>query len=312
VTVLGATPAAAVVVNRLRRQQISVEWDSTQDVPDHLGLVSTGLLDSLDLPDQLNVLPLEAHVSRQLDELNWHDRDTTNPNSRRLRAISRRKFVQALIGRVGQEVGDALPKASSAPPMLLVDARDRVPLTVGDHSPGPPELADVQESIYLSWDGPPGPAAARSIKLMGEHLTDPPAQSRILIGSGVTTLIMSVQLRDVVEASVAVVDILHRLMSHSGVLDLIPTRTADRAWMRITTADDLHPIELNEGGRLRVGGAAGHAFPELLNIEIRSALIAAEQISAAVQEGRVTTARLSRIAREWKRAGLIGKSPSLL
>jgi hypothetical protein len=311
VTVIGATPAAAVVVNRLRRRQLQVDWDGIQDVPDHLGLISMRLLESLGLPHQLDVLPLEAHVSRQLDELNWHDRDTASPYSRGLRAISRRTLVQALIGRVAQEDDGTSPHASSAPPKLVVDARDHVPRTIGDETPGPRDLPDVQESIYLSWDDSTGPAAARSIKLTGEHLTDPATQARILGGSGMTTLILSLQLRAVVETSVAVVDILHRLMSHPGVLDLVPTRVADRAWTRITTAEDIHPIAPNEGGRLRTGGAAGHGIPHLLNTEIRSALITSDQIAAALQEGRTSTARLSRIAREWTRAGLIGKSPSL-
>ena len=50
---------------------------------------------------------------------------------------------------------------------------------------------------------------------------------------------------------------------------------------------------------MRVGAAAGLADPVLLDRELRSGMIAAEQIAEAMAVNRVNVAQLSRISRAW-------------
>jgi hypothetical protein len=291
------------VVNRLRRERISVDWDGALGVPDHLGLISSQVLADLDLIDKSGAASLVSEIVRHLGEQDWEDSDSISFCRNRLNLVSRRDLAIALAGSYEGRDAEELAGSADARLMLVVDARDSAYAPQIQVAPRPPQVPRINEAIYLSWNES-ADSAARSVALAGEHLTDPHALAWVLTKHGVTTFVLSLMLEKMVETSVAISDVLHRLIQHPGVAELVPSRNPDRAWTRLSGQTEFHPVAVREGTRVRVAGSAGHVLPHLLNIEVRSALLAANQISAAVCADQLTVARLSRIAREWKRAGL--------
>ena len=295
----GATTSGAACATLLERAGIPVQIADSGVVPSGLAVVSRGLIAELGLERSLLSRPADIIVDRKLTEDDALDADI-GPKSVAL--VTRDEIVEALTGRIDR-------KAESSPDnrALSIDASE---FRLGDPdllAEGILPLAGATECILLDW-GDEIVNRAMWMRLTGECLSDVNATASILTSHGQTTLILAVPVASVVETSISVVDVLARLLAHPSVKSELPGSEPRSAHARLIRSGEPVHHTLQGGVKVRIGAAAGLADPVVLDRELRSGMIVAEQVGRAIADGRLSLARLSRIARVWSSADALAPS----
>src|SRR6476661_9817929 len=291
VVIQGTTPAGASCASLLNRAGVSVRMaPSSGTVPSSLAVVSRALLSDLGLSESSLSQPVERIIDRRLTEDGGLDsvKDLAD-----VAIVQRSKLVEVLLGGIDVSAVDG-----SDHPTLTVETRE---FWLGDSEIQDPEclpLAKVSECISLDW-GHGVAAGATWIKLTGEGLSDVNGQASILTTPNRSALILSLPMASIIETSISVVDVLARLLTHPAVSSTLPEAEPALAGIRMLRSGDPLHLTLRGGLTVRVGAAAGLADPVLLDRELRSGMVAAEQIAEAMAVNRVTVVRLSRISRTW-------------
>jgi hypothetical protein len=176
----------------------------------------------------------------------------------------------------------------------------------GEFRLGDPDLLEGEilridktvQCLFVDWDNV-GNDRASWIRLTGETLSDVNATASILASHDQTSLILALPMASVVETSVAGVDVLARLLAHPAVKDELPGTEPRSACTRLVRYGEPIHVTLRGSVTVRIGAAAGLVDPVVLDRELRSGIIAAEQIGHAIADDCLSLARLSRIARVW-------------
>jgi hypothetical protein len=290
VPIHGVTPAGAACEAMLGRAGTPVRLIDSGAMSDGLAVVSRGLIAELGLEKSMPSRPIECIIDRKLTEDDAFDTERS-PESVAL--VRKADIVEALTR--GIERATNVETDSRA---FSIDAAE---FRLGD-----PDLLDdsllplskTLACIQLDWVGP-ATGRASWIRLTGEGLAEVDATTSILTSHDQTTLILVVPMASVVETSISVVDVLARILTHPSVKCELPDlepRTASTRLIR--TGEPVH-FTLQGGVKVRVGAAAGSADPVVLDRELRSGMVVAEQVALAIADGRLSLARLSRIARVW-------------
>ena len=291
VLIESATPAGAACATVLNRAGVSVRMTPPSGtVPSSLAVISRALLGDLGLGETSWSQPVETIIERRLTEDDALDTVKTLADEA---IVQRPEIVEALLRELDVSASDGSNK-----PMLTVEA--------GEFRLGDPEIQDsqwlpvakVSECISLDWDLG-NTARATWIKLNGEGLSDVNGQASILTTPDRTALILVAPMAAIVDASISVVDVLARLMTHPAVRSALPEGEPVLAGMRLLRSGDPLHLTLRGGVTVRVGAAAGLADPVKLDRELRSGMVAAEQIAEAIAADRANVAQLSRITRAW-------------
>jgi hypothetical protein len=258
-----------------------------------IGLISVGALEELRLPGQVPTYDVAQVIDRRLHELDAADTPETAGDH--LVIIRRDLLISALVRGIPAGATDG---GESAPPgTLRIEAQE---LFLGD-----PRLFDEESPataalvcVYLEWSEATK-GESRVVRLFGEPLVDVQASAQIVAGPAGSQLVLAAPIASLVETSIALPDVLTRLIAHPAVTTEIPAGDPDSASVRVLPERTDQPIHLQGGVSLRIGAAAGFVDPVQLDLELRSAMAAATEIAAAVAEGHGSVARLSRIPRAW-------------
>jgi len=285
-----ATPAGAACAAVLDRAGIPVRIIDTGERAIGLAAVSRQLLGELGLEDSSLGMPIETIIDRKLTE---DDAMDTARDPGKVSLVQRADVVEALAGRI-----DRATKSELDSRMLSIEASE---FRLGDPDlleDGVLPLDKTLECIVLDWDGA-GKDRASWIRLVGEGLTVVDATASVLTSQDRTSLIFTVPMASVVETSISAVDVLARLLAHPSVKATLPDIEPSSVGMRLLRTGEPVHFSLRDGVNIRIGAAGGMADPVELDRELRSGMVAAEQIVQAVADRRFTLARLSRIGRAW-------------
>jgi flavin-dependent dehydrogenase len=286
----GATPAGAACAAVLNRAAIPVRIIDAGARTAGLAVVSRQLPGELRLDGSRLGVPVEKIVDRRLTEDDALD-TAREPGSVSL--VQMANIVDELAGQIARGT-----KSEAATRMLSVDA--------GEFRLGNPDLLEGEilpiektlQCLLLGWDNV-GNDRVSWTRMTGETLSDVNATASILTAHNQTTMIFAVPMASVIETSIAVVDVLARLLAHPAVKDELPGTEPRSASTRLIRTGEPTHVTLHDGFKIRIGAAAGLAQPVVLDRELRSGIVAAEQIGHAITDGRLSLARLSRIARVW-------------
>ena len=291
VVIQGTTPAGAACASLLNRAGVSVRMaPSSGTVPSSLAVVSRALLGDLGLSGSSLSQPVERIIDRRLTEDGGLD---SVKNLADVAIVQRSELVEELMDGIDVSAVDG-----SDHPTLTVETRE---FRLGDSEIQDPEclpLAKVSECISLDWELG-NAAGATWIRLNGEGLSDVNGRASILTTPNRAALILLLPMASIIETSISVVDVLARLLTHPAVSSTIPEVVPVLTGTRLLRSGDPLHLTVRGGLTVRVGAAAGLADPVLLDRELRSGMVAAEQIAAAISEARTNVARLSRIGRAW-------------
>jgi hypothetical protein len=133
--------------------------------------------------------------------------------------------------------------------------------------------------------------------MTGDPLRDVKARAALVTAPDRTALTLTVHTEALVDTSIALPDVLSRLLAHPSVATAIPAEAPMRTATRLLRTNAVVHFSLNRSLRVRIGAAAGLADPVLLDRELRSGMNAGLEIASALSEGRISLARLSRLAR---------------
>ena len=91
----------------------------------------------------------------------------------------------------------------------------------------------------------------------GDALHDVRARADLIATSDRTALILTVPTATLVETSIALADVLSRLLAHPSVVAEVPADAPVSAFTRLLKVDGAAHLSLGEGLRLRVGARRG-------------------------------------------------------
>jgi len=294
VVIHGSTVAGAACASVLTRSGISVQVDGSV-ASSGIATVSPSVLGALPISGSISSEHLNGFKSRRLHE---DDATDTVEDKDHLVVVNRSEIVLALIrdAVATASVGEGTQRQG----LISINSRDPMlgeSMLRGEASLSP---VDTQVCVYLEWQEMTG-GGPRSIRLSGESLSDVNAHAWVVAGLATTILALVVPMAMLVETSIALPDVLSRLLAHPAVMCELPGGEPTAAYIRLLSTTKRTPISLRGGIGLRIGAAAGLADPTLLDAELRSGVIAGEHVSAAIVDNRLSVARLSRITREFAR-----------
>jgi hypothetical protein len=292
VTVRGSSPAGAACAFALAQASVPVRVVASSNAATGLTVISSPVLHKLHFSDSAASQGVVRIVNRRLLE----DDATDSIDS----------SGDLVIARQAEIVAALLQHVTVAPPSSPYDERrgdfqvDANELSLGNSRPYEDEatsLSDTRICLYLEWTGTVGDDA-RLIRLTGESLSDVQGRAWIMAGLDETVLTLELPLGALVETSIALPDVVSRLLSHPAVLNELPDGEPSTAYTRLLSKRKRSPITMHGGTELEIGPAAGLADPICLDAELRSGLIAGKHLSAAITENRLSIARLSQITRD--------------
>jgi hypothetical protein len=276
----------------LAQASVPVRVVASSEAATGLRVISSPVLHNLHLSDSATPQGVVRIVNRRLLE----DDATDSIDSSGDLVIARQaEIVAALLQHV-------TVAPLSAPNIerrgdLLVEANElslRNPRLYDDQATS---LPDNRICLYLEWTGSIGDDA-RLIRLSGESLSDVQGRAWIMARQDETVLTLALPIDALVEMSIALPDVVSRLLSHPAVLNDLPDGEPSTAYTRLLSKRKRSPSTLYGGTELEIGPAAGLADPICLDAELRSGWIAGKHIAAAITENRLTIARLSQITRD--------------
>lgn len=297
VSICGTTPAGAACAVALARANINARVEPSASSLAGPALVSRAVLSDLGVFESVARFPVEAILDRRLTEDEAVD-SQCNPGDSCI--VRRPDVISVLLALAGS---DAFPRAGAR--AVRVDAKE---FQLGDAqlvNDGLP-LGETIQCISVVWSGQSA-VPGRVIRLKGDTLAEVDGRAWIISAPAETSLILAVPLASIVDTSIAVPDVLTRLLDHAAVRADLPESEPAAASVRLLPATPRPAIEPGRRFGIAIGARAGLADPVLLDPELKSGMIAGEQVAAASVEGRISLARLSRIPREWSRHGVMAK-----
>jgi hypothetical protein len=286
----GMTPAGAACALVLERAGVRHRITGSEVNSGRFALVSLPVMDELGIAGALPSQRIDRVIERALTEDGALE--TTAPVGN-LVAIQVTELMTTLLDLA--ESGGGSPADE---PALLVDATE---FQLGDAELLDDEflaLPGLEQVVHLEWDSGLS-EGTRWIRMTGDVLQEVRARADLIATSDRTALILTVPTAALVETSIALPDVMSRLLSHPSVVAEVPTEVPVSAFTRLLKVDGAAHASLGGGLRLRVGAAAGLADSVLLDRELRSGMVAGVEISNALSEGRLGLARLSRIRHRW-------------
>jgi hypothetical protein len=292
VTVRGSSAGGAACAFALAQASVPVRVVGSSKAATGLRMISSPVLHDLHLSNSATSQGAVRIVNRRLLE----DDATDSIDS----------SGDLVIARHAEIVAALLQHVTVAPPSSPnVERRGDFLVDANELSLGNPRLyddetisrSDTRICLYLEWTGTVGDDA-RLIRLTGESLSDVQGRAWIMAGLDETVLTLALPIDALVDTSIALPDVVSRLLSHPAVFNELPDGEPSTAYTRLLSKRKRSPITLLGGTELEIGPAAGLADPICLDAELRSGLIAGKHIAAAITENRLTIARLSQITRD--------------
>jgi hypothetical protein len=278
----------------LARSGTSVQVDGSP-VASGIATVSTTVLGALPIPGSIASEALTRFVDRRLHE---DDATDTVDDRGHLVVVNRSDIVLELIRDVvaASTVGECAEQHD----VISINAQDPMLGESMERGEAAASPADTQICVHLEWPEMSG-GGPRSIRLTGESLSDVKGHACIVSGLATTSVTLVVPMAILVETSIALPDVLSRLLAHPAVMCELPDGEPTTAYTRLLSTSKRTLISLRRGIELRIGAAAGLVDPILLDTELRSGIIVGKHVSSAIADNRLSVARLSRITREFAR-----------
>ncbi|HET7055436.1 MAG TPA: hypothetical protein VFI12_03185 [Thermomicrobiales bacterium] len=288
IEVNGKPPAGAACAAILARAGVRLRVFGVDETFGGLALVSRSILEELGIAGAVTAYPIDRVTERVLSEDSATD--TTAPIDD-LVAVQTPEIAAALLAAA--ETGAASPAGDA---VLRVDATEfrlgDLELQDDDFLP----ISALEQVVQLEWTGG-RPQETIWIRMTGDPLGDVRAHAALVVTPDRSALGLAVPTEALVQASITLPDVLHRLLAQPRVAAEIPADEPVTTSTRLLKTNGAVHLSLNGDLRVRVGAAAGLAGPLVLDRELRSGMNAGLAIAAALSEGRLSLARLSRLAR---------------
>jgi hypothetical protein len=284
----GMTPAGAACAAILARSGIRLRATGADEPFGGLALVSRSVLEELGIAGAVATHPIDRVIERVLSEDGAMDMTAPVDD---LVAVQTSEITAALRGAAESDA--ASPAGEAALSVVATEFR------LGD-----PELQDdeylplsaLEQVVQLEWAAG-RPHGTTWIRMTGDPLREVTAHASLAMTPDRTALILAVPTGALVETSVTLPDVLAPLLAHPSVAAEIPAHETEMTSTRLLKTNDAVSLSLNGNLHMRIGAAAGLAEPVLLDRELRSGMNAGREIARALSEGRLSLARLSRLAR---------------